>query len=179
MADDPCAPFSMCDGLDAQLLINRTADGPAIGVELGELPFGPVTMQGATLHPYVRWTYNQTWSAKEACLGPARSVLGLAPGETVSITVTHRESVDTTSLVREAADLSNALTRTERRPVAGPPALGGGTAGSSEKAPEAGRLRLATALVRNVIGTFLENAPPAPLHVAVVGGAGQYQPAVG
>lgn len=117
MAEDLCAPYASCDGLDGQLLINRTADGPAIGVEIAEMPFGPVTMQGASLHPYVRWTYGQTWAAKEACLGPARSVLGLAPGETVTIEVTHRESVDTTNLVREAANRSNNLSRTERRPV--------------------------------------------------------------
>jgi hypothetical protein len=117
MAEDLCAPYALCDGLGGQLLINRTADGPAIGVELAEMPFGPVTMKGASLHPYVRWTYGQTWAAKEACLGPARSVLGLAPGETVTIEVTHRESVDTTNLVREAADRSNSLSRTERRPL--------------------------------------------------------------
>jgi hypothetical protein len=41
-----------------------------------------------------------------------------------------------------------------------------------EQASHMGRLRLAAALVRNVMGPFLEGQPPAPLHVAVVGGAG-------
>lgn len=36
----------------------------------------------------------------------------------------------------------------------------------------AGALHLAAALVRNVVGPFLEGQPAAPLHVAVVGGAG-------
>lgn len=36
----------------------------------------------------------------------------------------------------------------------------------------AGALRLAAGLVRNVLGPFLEGQPAAPLHVAVVGGAG-------
>jgi hypothetical protein len=36
----------------------------------------------------------------------------------------------------------------------------------------AGQLRLAAALVRNCIGPFLDNQPPTPLHVVVVGGAG-------
>jgi hypothetical protein len=120
MAEDPCARYPQCDGLDGQLLISRTADGPAIAVELGEMPFGPVVMKGASLHPYVRWTYRQTWSAKEACLGPARSVMGLAPGEKVTIAVTHRESVDATTLVREAAARSKTLSRTEGHPVQGP-----------------------------------------------------------
>src|SRR4026209_490870 len=116
MAEDMCAPFALCEDLDGRLLINRTADGPAIGVELADLPFGPVTIKGASIHPYVRWTYGQTWSAKEACLGPARSVLGLAPGETVTIEVTHRESVDSTRLVRDAADRTNTISKTDRRP---------------------------------------------------------------
>jgi hypothetical protein len=41
-----------------------------------------------------------------------------------------------------------------------------------ERAVEAGELRLAAALVRNVIGPFLDGQAAAPLHVAVVGGAG-------
>lgn len=41
-----------------------------------------------------------------------------------------------------------------------------------ELAPHAGTLRLASALTRNVVGPFLENQPPKPLHLAVVGGAG-------
>ena len=39
-------------------------------------------------------------------------------------------------------------------------------------AAHAGNLRLASALVRNVVGPFLEEQPPRPLHLAVVGGAG-------
>ena len=40
------------------------------------------------------------------------------------------------------------------------------------QAAKAGELRLAAALVRNVLGPFLEKQPADPLHVAVVGGAG-------
>lgn len=36
----------------------------------------------------------------------------------------------------------------------------------------AGRLRLAAALVRNCVGPMLDDQPPAPIHVAAVGGAG-------
>lgn len=39
-------------------------------------------------------------------------------------------------------------------------------------AENAGTLRLASALTRNVIGPFLEGQPARPLHIAVVGGAG-------
>src|SRR4051812_7515458 len=40
------------------------------------------------------------------------------------------------------------------------------------QAPAAGNLHLAGAMVRNVLGPYLEGQPPRPLHVAVVGGAG-------
>jgi hypothetical protein len=41
-----------------------------------------------------------------------------------------------------------------------------------ELAMNAGTLRLASALTRNVIGPFLDDQPAMPLHIAVVGGAG-------
>jgi 50S ribosome-binding GTPase len=39
-------------------------------------------------------------------------------------------------------------------------------------APQAGQLRFAAALVRNLIGPYLDDQAPTPLHIAVVGGAG-------
>ncbi len=44
--------------------------------------------------------------------------------------------------------------------------------GRDERAQDAGRLRLAAALVRNCLGPYLEGLPAAPLNVAVLGGAG-------
>src|SRR5260370_28261000 len=41
-----------------------------------------------------------------------------------------------------------------------------------QHAAQAGELRYAAALVRNVVAPFLEGHGPMPLHVAVVGGAG-------
>ncbi len=41
-----------------------------------------------------------------------------------------------------------------------------------EHAAQAAELRLAAALVRNVLGPFLDEQPPTPLHLAIVGGAG-------
>lgn len=42
----------------------------------------------------------------------------------------------------------------------------------SDQASAAAKLRLAAALVRNCIGPALDDQPPVPIHVAVVGGAG-------
>src|SRR5262249_1766041 len=39
-------------------------------------------------------------------------------------------------------------------------------------APQAAQLRLASALVRNTVGPYLEKQAPTPLHIVVVGGAG-------
>src|SRR5689334_11421265 len=41
-----------------------------------------------------------------------------------------------------------------------------------EQAQAAGKLRLAAALVRNCVGPMLDDQPPVPIHVVVVGGAG-------
>lgn len=43
---------------------------------------------------------------------------------------------------------------------------------SPDLGSQAGQLRLAAGLVRNIIGPFLNGQDPVPLHVAVVGGAG-------
>src|SRR5579875_222496 len=41
-----------------------------------------------------------------------------------------------------------------------------------DQAQAAGKLHLAAALVRNCIGPMLDEQPPVPIHVVVVGGAG-------
>jgi hypothetical protein len=42
----------------------------------------------------------------------------------------------------------------------------------TDHGPQAGQLRLAAAVVRNCLGPYLDDQPAAPLHIAVVGGAG-------
>src|SRR6478735_1866808 len=44
--------------------------------------------------------------------------------------------------------------------------------GMNDQGRAASQLRLAAALVRNVLGPFLDDQPSSPLHVVVVGGAG-------
>jgi hypothetical protein len=132
MAEDLCKLFDECTALDGRLLITRTVYAPAIALELAEIPFGPVSLDSASLHPYVNWSFEQTWSAKEACHGPVRSVLGLAPGETVTLEVRRRQEVQVTDLVRSAMEASEARTQLhgERRQ---PPAS---TTAGSDKADE-------------------------------------------
>src|SRR5688572_15728457 len=99
---DYCEPLAECTGLDSRLLINRTVYGPALAIELAEIPFGPVQLAGASLHSSVTWSYEQTWSAKEACCGPVRSIFGLAPAETVTLEVRRRDEVEVNDLVESA-----------------------------------------------------------------------------
>jgi len=47
-----------------------------------------------------------------------------------------------------------------------------GRVGTVEHALQTGELRLAAGLIRNCLGPMLNNQPPTPLHIAVVGGAG-------
>jgi hypothetical protein len=71
-------------------------------------------MQGGAVHPYFNLFYQQTWTAKEACVGPVRSVMGLAPGETISTEVRQREQTDFVRTVQTAFESSEVSTNTRR-----------------------------------------------------------------
>lgn len=113
MTEEFCAPFAQCTELDGRLVIRQTLQGPPLAQEDGLMPFGALAVEGSTLRPYLDLDLTQTWTPREACYGPVRSVLGLAPGETITTTVTNREQVDFTSLVRRATTNSEA-SATER-----------------------------------------------------------------
>lgn len=81
MPELPCEPFVQCTQLDARLLISTALQGPPIAGDMGEIPLGRFTAQGAAIRPYVDVRLEQVWVAKEACYGPIRSIFSLAPGE--------------------------------------------------------------------------------------------------
>ena len=114
MAANFCDPYEPCEKLDGTLLITRTIQGPPLALDDGEIPFGALTMQGASLHPFFHVWYTQHWAIKEACYAPVRSVMGLAPGETVTTEVRFREQFDYTRLVQTAMESSEVRTTTER-----------------------------------------------------------------
>jgi hypothetical protein len=114
MADDFCEPYEPCDDLDGRLIINRTIEGPPLARDEGELPFGALSMEGGSLHPYFNLFYQQSWIPKEACHAPVRSVMGLAPGETVTIDVRQREQTDYVRTVQTAMESSEVSTTTRR-----------------------------------------------------------------
>lgn len=114
MAEDFCGPYEECSGLDGRLLINRYVQGPVLALEQGELPLGSLNLNGMALRPYLHLSFQQRWIPREACLAPVRSVMGLAPLESITIDIRTREQVDYTSMVQHAADSSEVRTHTQR-----------------------------------------------------------------
>jgi len=109
MAD--CDPYDPCANIDGRLLITRTIDGPALSLN-EDLALGEFQLDQAELRPYVRLGFLQRWVVKEMCVGPVRSVLGLAPGEKITTDVRTVDSYEFTSLVQEAMESSEVSTNT-------------------------------------------------------------------
>jgi hypothetical protein len=107
MPNEFCQPFDSCDGLDARLLINTAIEGPPLAWDLGEVSFGSFTAAGVAARPYVDLQLDQTWTAKEICYGPIRSIFSLAPTETVQIAVSVRQQVSVAHLVSSASSDSH------------------------------------------------------------------------
>lgn len=127
MADDFCAPFAPCPDIDGRLLVRQTFQGPAVAREEGAIPMGGLALHGAELRPFLDVFFLQRWVVKEACYAPVRSVMGLAPGETVTIEVDHREQVEYSRLVQDAVDRRDEVRRTRTRTEEfRPPASSGG-----------------------------------------------------
>jgi len=118
MAEALCEPFASCEGLDGRLLISAAIQGPPLAWDLGEVSFGSFTSSGVAARPYVEVRLDQTWTPKEACYAPIRSIFSLAPGETVQIFASVRHQVDFTRLVSSASSDGRSTQRTEHESVA-------------------------------------------------------------
>lgn len=114
MAESYCDPYDECTGLDGRLIIDRTIEGPPLARDEGDLPLGSLSIEGGSLHPYFHLYYQQHWIAKEACYAPVRSVMGLAPGETITTEVRQREQTDYVRTVQTAMESSEVSTNTRR-----------------------------------------------------------------
>ena len=106
-----CPPYNACNDIDGRLLITRTIDGPNLSLN-EDIALGEFQLEGAGLRPYVRLGFLQQWVVKEMCIGPVRSVLGLAPGEKVTTDVRTVDSYEFTSLVQQAMESSEVSTNT-------------------------------------------------------------------
>jgi hypothetical protein len=78
-----CDPYEVCKDLDGRLVINRTLTAPPLADVGGDLGFqiSSAKISSVRMLPYAKAMFTQTWRAKEACIGPARTILGLAPSE--------------------------------------------------------------------------------------------------
>ncbi|HEX7309909.1 MAG TPA: hypothetical protein VF232_01920 [Gaiellaceae bacterium] len=103
MTEALCEPFASCEGLDGRLLISAAIQGPPLAWDLGEVSFGAFTSNGVAARPYVDIHLEQTWTPKEACYAPIRSIFSLAPSETVETFSSVRHQVDFTRLVSSAS----------------------------------------------------------------------------
>jgi hypothetical protein len=86
-------------------------DGPPLSLH-EDIALGEFQLGTAGLRPYVRLGFEQKWIPKEMCLGPVRSVLGLAPDEKIVTEVRTVENHEFTSLVQRAMESSEVSTNT-------------------------------------------------------------------
>ena len=107
MADNYCDPLVPCTDLDGRLLIEQTLQGPPLAIG-GDIEIGELTGR-TVLRPYLRFRYTQHWVTKELCKGPVRSVIGLAPSETMTYETRHVEQMDFMRLVQEVSEKSEVV----------------------------------------------------------------------
>jgi len=106
-----CETYQQCKYLDGRLIINRTLDGPALTLEEG-LPLGPFSLHQPMLRPFAKLVFEQKWIPKEMCYGPVRSVMGLAPCESITTELRTVQQQEFTSLVQRAMESSEVTTNT-------------------------------------------------------------------
>ncbi len=112
---DPCEPLSECKDLDGKLLLQRAVYGPQLAFDPGAVSFGGVASRGSALRPLVHLRFEVRWRATGLCQGLPTSVMGLAPGEVVTVGLRTRSTRSFSSLVRDAAEKSFSSSHTDRR----------------------------------------------------------------
>jgi hypothetical protein len=121
---EPCDPLAPCKDLDGTMLVRRAIYGPQLTFNPDQpSPLGVAT-RGAALRGVLDLRFEVRWRSTGLCRGPATSVMGLAPGEVVSVGLRTRSVRTFSSLIRDAAEVSRSSSHTERE--AGPPKAGGG-----------------------------------------------------
>ena len=115
MTDSYCDPIDACTNLEGRLLVEQTLQGPPLAIG-GDIGIGDLTGRVA-LRPYIRFRYQQYWNPMELCRGPIRSVIGLAPSETMSLETRQVEQTDFVRLVQEVSERSEVVS------TSGPAAL--------------------------------------------------------
>lgn len=112
---DLCSPLPECDNLDGRLLLRRAVYGPQLTFDPGPVPLIGAVARGSALHPFLDLFFSVRWVSKGVCLGPISSIMGLAPGERVTVGLRTRRTQSFTSLFRQAVESSSVATHTRTR----------------------------------------------------------------
>ena len=128
---DPCAPLAPCNDLDGKLLMQRSVYGPQLAFDPGTVSLAGLSTRGAALRGVLDLLFEVRWRSTGLCQGPATSVMGLAPGEVVTVGLRTRSTRTFSSLVRDAAESSRSSSHSERDtgPASKPPSGAGGIGG--------------------------------------------------
>ena len=124
-----CDPLIQCVDLDGRILLQRTVYGPQLGfnADPGALA------AGAGLRPYLDLELRVSWRSLGLCQGPPASVMGLAPGEVVSVGIRSRQSRTFSGLVRDAAEASKTSSHSHRHAQAQVPSQPSGRSEGRER----------------------------------------------
>jgi hypothetical protein len=139
----PCDPLAPCNDLDGTLLVRRAVYGPQLTFNPDQPSLAGLSTRGAALRGVLDLLFEVRWRSTGLCQGPATSVMGLAPGEVVTVGLRTRRVRTFSSLVRDAAESSRSSSHTERE--AGPPR--GGNIG---------------AVIGGIVGAIAEQAGTSP-----------------
>src|SRR5262249_39399503 len=105
-----CDPLIPCDDLDGRILLQRTVYGPQLAFSAD----ATALTAGAGLRPSLDLVMGVSWRPRGLCQGPPTHVMGLAPGEVVSVGIRTRQSRSFSSLVRDAAESSKTSSHSDR-----------------------------------------------------------------
>lgn len=122
----PCDPLTPCQDLDGKLLLQRAVYGPQLAFDPGVTTVGGASTAGSALRAMLHLRFEVKWKGTGLCQGPPTSVMGLAPGEVVTIGLRTRSTRTFSSLVRRAAEKSRATSRSDRQTGPGRAPFGAG-----------------------------------------------------
>ena len=104
-----CDPLQECANLDGRLIINRTLTAPSlanVGADLG-FQLSNAKIPSVRMLPFAKARFQQHWRAKDACLGPARTVIGLAPAEELVFEQRTAKQFDFSSVITRNQEFSS------------------------------------------------------------------------
>jgi hypothetical protein len=105
---EACELFKSCKDLDVRTYIWRTFEGPSVAVSDGTVPFTEDTaVTGISTQVFIQLLLRARATLGDACIGPARSVLGLGPMESFTYVTSRTRELELGALIRKAVERTN------------------------------------------------------------------------